>query len=69
MTDIKTRPGAFEIAKWIETLNELKEESGAADVSLVFRYPNGQGVIYSTDDAADVNELDYTGMEITDTPQ
>lgn len=63
MTDIKKRPGAFAIAEWVTALTELKEESGAADVSLVFRYPEGKGVIYSTDDAIDENDLDYTGME------
>ena len=63
MSEIKKRPAAFAIAEWITALNELKDESGAADVSLVFRYPDGKGVIYSTDDAIDENELDYTGME------
>ncbi|MFA9262904.1 MAG: hypothetical protein ACEQSB_06185 [Undibacterium sp.] len=63
MSEIKKRPAVFAIAEWIATLTELKEESGAADVSLVFRYPDGKGVIYSTDESIDENELDFTGME------
>lgn len=63
MSEIKKRPGAFAIAEWITALTELREESGAADVSLVFRYPDGKGVVYSTDDSIDENELDHMGME------
>lgn len=62
---MNTVPKHDDITGWFKLLRSLKEESGAADVTLVFHRPDGTTLTYSADESiGDENELDYTGMEL-----